>query len=63
MSPITLFFGANSSGKSSIGQFLMMLRQTIDFSDRKAVFYSGGSTSAVQLGTYQDMVYSHSSNK
>lgn len=63
MAPITLFFGANSSGKSSIGQFLMMLRQTIDFSDRKAVFYSGGNTSAVQLGTYQDMVYSHDSNK
>jgi predicted ATPase len=25
MAPITLFFGANSSGKSSIGQLLMML--------------------------------------
>ncbi len=38
MSPITLFFGANSSGKSSIGQFLMMLKQTIESPDRKAVF-------------------------
>jgi len=38
MAPITLFFGANSSGKSSIGQFLMMLKQTIESSDRKAVF-------------------------
>ena len=28
MAPISLFFGANSSGKSSIGQFLMMLKQT-----------------------------------
>jgi len=57
MAPITLFFGTNSSGKSSIGQFLMMLRQTVDSPDRKAVFYSGGKNSAVQLGSYQEMVY------
>jgi len=57
MAPITLFFGANSSGKSSIGQFLMMLKQTIESPDRKAVFYPGGRTSAVQLGSYQEMVF------
>ena len=62
MSPITLFFGTNSSGKSSIGQFLMMLRQTVDSPDRKAVFYTGGKNSAVQLGSYQDMVYQRDSN-
>ncbi len=57
MAPITLFFGANSSGKSSIGQFLMMLKQTVESSDRKAVFYPGGKNSAVQLGSYQEMVF------
>ena len=41
MAPITLFFGANSSGKSSIGQFLMMLKQTVESPDRKAVFNTG----------------------
>lgn len=56
MAPITLFFGANSSGKSSIGQFLMMLKQTTESPDRKAVFYPGGKNSAVQLGSYQEMV-------
>ena len=56
MAPITLFFGANSSGKSSIGQFLMMLKQTAESPDRKAVFYPGGKNSAVQLGSYQEMV-------
>jgi len=56
MAPLTLFFGANSSGKSSIGQFLMMLKQTVEFSDRKAVFYPGDTNSAVQLGSYQEMV-------
>ncbi|TLU53221.1 MAG: DUF3696 domain-containing protein [Chlorobium sp.] len=57
MAPISLFFGANSSGKSSIGQFLMMLKQTVELSDRKAVFYPGGKNSAVQLGSYQEMVF------
>ncbi len=57
MSPISLFFGANSSGKSSIGQFLMMLKQTVVSPDRKAVFYLGGKNSAVQLGSYQEMVF------
>ena len=57
MAPITLFFGANSSGKSSIGQFLLMLKQTVESPDRKAVFYPGGRNSAVQLGSYQEMVF------
>ena len=56
MAPITLFFGANSSGKSSIGQFLMMLKQTAETSDRKAVLYPGGRTTSVQLGSYTEIV-------
>ena len=63
MAPITLFFGANSSGKSSIGQFLMMLKQTIESPDRKAVFSPGGINSAVQLGSYQEMVYQRNLEK
>jgi len=63
MAPISLFFGANSSGKSSIGQFLMMLKQTAESADRKAVFYPGGKNSAVQLGSYQEMVFHHDTNK
>ena len=59
MAPITLFFGCNSSGKSSIGQFLMLLKQTAESSDRRAVLYPGGKGSAVQLGTYRDMVFRH----
>lgn len=57
LAPISLLFGANSSGKSSIGQFLMMLKQTVESSDRKAVFCPGGGNSAVQLGSYQEMVF------
>lgn len=62
LAPITLFFGANSSGKSSIGQFLMMLKQTVEYPDRKAVFYPGGRNSAVQLGSYQEMVFRRDRN-
>jgi predicted ATPase len=57
MAPITLFFGANSSGKSSIGQFLMMLKQTIESPDRRSVFFPGNQNSAVELGSYQEMVF------
>lgn len=57
MAPITLFFGTNSSGKSSIGQFLMMLKQTAESPDRRAVFYPGGKNSAFQLGSYLEMVF------
>jgi predicted ATPase len=57
MAPITLFFGTNSSGKSSIGQFLMMLKQTVESSDRKAVLFPGDKNSVVQLGSFQEMVF------
>lgn len=57
MAPISLIFGANSSGKSSIGQFLMMLKQTSESQDRKAIFYPGGKNTAVQLGSFREMVY------
>ncbi len=57
MAPITLFFGTNSSGKSSIGQFLMMLKQTVESSDRKAIFNPGSKNTPVNLGSYREMVF------
>ena len=57
MAPITLFFGVNSSGKSSIGQFLMMLKQTVEEHDQEAVFYLGRENSVVQLSSYDEMVF------
>ena len=43
LAPITVLFGGNSSGKSSIGQFLVMLKQTVQQSDRKMVLMLNGS--------------------
>jgi len=62
MAPITLFFGANNSGKSSIGQFLLMLKQTIESPGGKAVFCPGGQNSAMQLGSYREMVFGRDPN-
>ena len=57
MAPLTLFFGANSSGKSSIGQFLLMLKQTVEVPDRKAVLHPGGTNSPAQLGSFQQLIF------
>ncbi|MDR1533732.1 MAG: DUF3696 domain-containing protein [Planctomycetota bacterium] len=57
LAPLTLFFGTNSSGKSSLGQFLMLLKQTAESPDRKAIFQPGGKNSAVQLGSFKEMVF------
>lgn len=57
MAPLTLFFGANSSGKSSLGQFLIMLRQTIESQDRRRIFHPGSEHTAVELGSFSEMVF------
>lgn len=63
MSPLTVFFGENSSGKSSIGQFLMMLKQSVESSDRKAVFFTGNEDTAVDLGLPSDMIFDQDWNQ
>ena len=62
LSPLTVFFGANSSGKSSIGQFLMLLKQSMESSDRKAVFFTGNEDTAVDLGLPSDLVFNRDWN-
>lgn len=61
--PITLFMGSNSSGKSSIGQFLMLLKQSSTSADRKTVLFLGDSNSVVELGGPIDMLYEHNINQ
>ncbi len=60
LAPLTVFFGPNSSGKSSISQFLLLLKQTAQFPDRKRVLYLGDKKSTIHLGTYDDMLHSGS---
>jgi len=56
LAPLTLLFGTNSSGKSSLHQFLLMLRQTAESPDRRRVLHTGDSTTPVDLGGYSDLV-------
>ncbi len=59
MAPITVLFGNNSSGKSGIGQFLVMLKQTVRQSDRKTVLLLNGEQASVDLGSVADVFYDH----
>ncbi len=59
LAPITAPFGTNSSGKSSILQFLLMLKQTADSADRGVVLHLGDDRSSVNLGTMSDVSYAH----
>lgn len=59
LAPITVLFGSNSSGKSSIGQFLVMLKQTVRQSDRKTVLLLNGPQASVDLGSVSDVFYDH----
>jgi predicted ATPase len=63
LAPITVFFGTNSSGKSSIGQFLMMLKQTANSTDRNRVLHPGDDKTAVDLGTFDDLLNQHDQSR
>jgi predicted ATPase len=66
LAPITGLFGSNSSGKSSILQFLLMLKQTADSPDRQQVLFLGEEKSEKSLavfGTFDDLLYKGAANK
>ncbi len=60
LAPITLLFGANSSGKTAILQSLLMLKQTVASRDPNThLNFGGGPRDYVDLGSYRDMVFGH----
>lgn len=56
LAPLTILFGANSSGKSSLHQFLLMLQQTIESPDRRRVLHTGDDRTPVDLGSYSSLL-------
>ena len=56
---VTGFFGANSAGKSSLLQLLLLLKQTRNATDRGLVLDFGGPADIVNLGTFKDVVHGH----
>lgn len=59
LAPISGLFGTNSSGKTSILQLLLLLKQTIESSDRAQVLEFGDEKSLTNLGSFRDAVYQH----
>ncbi len=60
---VTGLFGTNSSGKSSVLQFLLMLKQTKNATDRGLVLDFGGPEQLVNLGNYQHLVHKHETSR
>lgn len=60
LAPITGLFGTNSSGKTSILQLLLMLKQTVQSPDRMQVLdFGGDDRDVVELGGFRDVVHGH----
>lgn len=57
--PITGLFGTNSSGKTSLLQLLLLLKQTVESTDRAQVLNFGDPKSLVNLGGLGDVLYEH----
>src|SRR5437870_9831190 len=55
--PLTLIFGPNSSGKSSILQSLLLLKQTLEEANSSTLLLPKGTL--VDLGNYREFVHRH----
>lgn len=59
LAPLTVIFGGNSAGKSSLGHLLLALKQTALSSDRKRALNLGDASTLVDLGTFLDCLHGH----
>ena len=60
IAPLTGFFGANSSGKTSILQTLLMLKQTVERPPNwNGMIDFGDDNSRVNLGSFDDLIHQH----
>lgn len=63
LAPLTILFGANSSGKSSLGHLLLALKQTALSSDRRRPLQLGDDKSLVELGSFQECLHNNDLNQ
>lgn len=63
LAPLTGFFGTNSSGKSSLLQMLLLLKQTAERSDPEEVIFFGDEHSLVNLGSFREVIHGHKEDK
>lgn len=59
LAPLTVIFGANSAGKSSLGHLLLALKQTALSADRRRALNLGDATTLIDLGTFADCLHGH----
>lgn len=59
LAPLTVLFGANSAGKSSLGHLLLALKQTAASADRRRALHTGDDSSLVDLGTFVETLHGH----
>ncbi len=55
--PLTIFIGPNNSGKSSLLQFLLVLKQTIEATDIESPFSTRKREGLVDIGGYEDFIF------
>lgn len=59
LAPLTVIFGGNSAGKSSLGHLLLALKQTALSTDRKRALNLGDANTLIDLGTFADCLHRH----
>lgn len=59
LAPLTVIFGANSAGKSSLGHLLLALKQTAQSNDNKRPLHLGDDKSMIDLGTFKECLHNH----
>ncbi len=59
LAPITLIFGENSAGKSSILQALNLLKQTSESREPEALLLPRSDRELVDLGSFQELLFDH----
>ena len=65
LAPVTLLLGTNSSGKSSIIQSLLLIRQTVRCKEPNVSLHFGveGTSDSVVLGQFDDVLCRHGTTK
>lgn len=63
MAPITLIYGQNSAGKSSVLNILNLLKQTLDSGDRTVAMLPRSNIGLVDFGSFREIVHNHDTSR
>lgn len=59
LAPLTVLFGSNSAGKTSIPQLLLLLKQTAESPGRQRALMLGDGRSLVDVGSFEEVSHGH----